>query len=242
VTAASGGEFLRLSALIARQRRELDRIQADAAARSVVDLARGVLMERLGCSPAGAQAQLTSLSQESGASVTELAAQITGQLLPESATPATPATAATAAAAATGAATAAEPADATPSPDTSAPAVALAGAAAELAHDGDSIAAAVLEEALMPAGAVAVALWLAGPDGGLELAGEAGFGSREASRWRRIHPDMDTAAQRAANGGRESWWPAGCPEGENRPLMGPWRQGARPRPPAWPAPPSAWPT
>ena len=80
MTAASGGEFARLSALIARQRRELDRAQADAAARSVADLARGMLMERLGCSPAEAQAQLEHLSAESGTRLTELAAQITGQL------------------------------------------------------------------------------------------------------------------------------------------------------------------
>src|ERR1019366_331582 len=46
-TIASNGEFARLSALIARQRRELDRMQSAAAARSVADLARGMLMERL---------------------------------------------------------------------------------------------------------------------------------------------------------------------------------------------------
>ena len=45
--AATGGELPRLSALIARQREELDQLTAAAAARSVIDLARGVLMERL---------------------------------------------------------------------------------------------------------------------------------------------------------------------------------------------------
>jgi hypothetical protein len=78
-SSAGGGDFLRLSELIARQRREIDRLEAQAAARAVVDLARGVLMERLGCSPAEAQAQLEALSADSGSSVTELAAQITGQ-------------------------------------------------------------------------------------------------------------------------------------------------------------------
>jgi serine phosphatase RsbU (regulator of sigma subunit) len=85
----------------------------------------------------------------------------------------------------------------------------------------------VLEEALAPAGATAVALWLAEPDGGLELAGEAGFGAREASRWRRIHPDMDSPARRAASTGLDTWWPAGPPGGEAGPLIGPWRGGAR---------------
>ena len=66
MTVPSGAEFARLSALIARQRVSCDRLQSGAAARSVVDLARGMLMERLGCSPAEAQAQLEHLSAESG--------------------------------------------------------------------------------------------------------------------------------------------------------------------------------
>ena len=162
-------------------------------------------MERLGCSPAQAQSQLVRLSAESGTSMADLAAQITGQ---------------------TPSATATEP-----GPDTatapSAHRAVLAGAAMELADDGSGIAAALLDEALAPAGAAAVALWLTEPDGGLELAGEAGFGARDASRWRRIHPDMDTLAQRAANDGLQSWWPAGRPEAETTPLMGRWPSGAR---------------
>jgi serine phosphatase RsbU (regulator of sigma subunit) len=198
---------VRLSALIARQRRELDRLQADAAARSVVDLARGMLMERLGCSPAEAQAQLEHLSAESGTGLAELAAQITGQL------------------------TAPTPLDAgeSASPPPDAQRIALAGAAMETARDGDSLASAVLEEALAPAGAAALALWLTEPDGGLELAGQAGFRAQDASRWRRIHPDMDTPAQRAAGQGVPTWWPAGRPAGSagRTPLIGDWPQGAR---------------
>jgi serine phosphatase RsbU (regulator of sigma subunit) len=204
LTTASGAEFLRLSALIARQRRELDRLEAQAAARAVVDLARGVLMERLRCSAGQAQEQLLALSREAGTSILELAAQITGEVVP--------------------------PADDDPEASVSsvtAARVALASAAAELAPDGSGVAAAVLEEALAPAGAVAVALWLAEPDGGLKLAGEAGFGAREASRWRRIHPDMEGVAQRAARSGLDSWWPQGRPPGETEALIGPWPDGAR---------------
>ncbi len=72
-----------------------------------------------------------------------------------------------------------------------------------------------------------MALWLAEPDGGLELAGQAGFTARDASRWRRIHPDMDTPAQRAADEGAEYWWPEGRPDAALAPLMGDWPQGAR---------------
>ena len=207
MTAASGGEFTRLTALIARQRRELDRIAADAAARSLVDLARGMLMERLGCSPAQAQVQLGHLSAESNTSVAELAAQITGQLT-------APAPLATGESA---------------SPPPGAQRIARAGAAMETARDGDSLATAVLDEALAPAGAVALALWLTEPDGGLELAGQAGFRAQDASRWRRIHPDMDTPAQRAAGQGVPTWWPAGRPAASTgrTPLIGDWPQGAR---------------
>ncbi len=184
-------------------------MQSGAAARAVVDLARGMLMERLRCSPAEAQAQLAHLSAESGTSLAELAAQITGQQ-----------STATAPGESAGL-------DAPERTQHSTHRVALAGAAAEAAHDGGGIAAAVLEEALASAGAVAVALWLAEPDGGLELAGQAGFSARDASRWRRIHPDMDTPAQRAADEGAEYWWPEGRADAALAPLMGDWPQGAR---------------
>ena len=188
-------------------------MQSGAAGRSVVDLARGMLMERLRCSPAEAQAQLAHLSAESGMSLAELAAQITGQITAQPGTVRDPGEQ-----------------DDPDAPEAAMPSthrVALAGAAAEAAHDGGGIAAAVLEEALAPTGAVAVALWLAEPDGGLELAGQAGFSARDASRWRRIHPDMDTPAQRAADEGAEYWWPTGRPDAALAPLMGDWPQGAR---------------
>jgi len=225
VTAPGGGEFRRLSALIARQRHDLDRMQAEAASRSVVDLARGILMAQLGCSPAQAQEQLLRLSEDSNTSVPDLAAQIAGQA-PSGQERAGPLPSA---AAEGGAAAGAEDEKAgdEKAGDKHAARTAQAAAAAEFAQDGDEVAAALLEEALAPVGAVAVALWLAEPDGGLELVGEAGFGPREASRWRRIHPDMDTAAQRAAHSGLDSWWPAGRPAGEPAPAIGRWPTGAR---------------
>ena len=146
-------------------------------------------------------------------SLAELAAQITGQVTAEP-----------------GAARDPGEQDDPDAPEAATPGthrVALAGAAAEAAPDGDGIAAAVLEEALAPTGAVAVALWLTEPDGGLELAGQAGFSARDASRWRRIHPDMDTPAQRAADEGAEYWWPTGRTEAALVPLMGDWPHGAR---------------
>jgi serine phosphatase RsbU (regulator of sigma subunit)/PAS domain-containing protein len=197
VTEPDGTDVTRMQALIARQRRELDRMRSLAATRSVIDLATGVLMEQLHCSPTEARRGLARLARESDDSVAELAAQITRQLPPE---------------------------------DTGHPELrgfSLAWAAVESASDGSAVATALLDEALAPIGAVAVALWLIEPDGGLELAGQAGFGDLEASRWRRVHPDMQAMPMDLARDGAEAWWPAGPPEGDDRPLMGRWPGGAR---------------
>jgi PAS domain-containing protein len=213
VTAANSGDFARLSGLIARQRRELDRMQAEAATRSVTDLARGMLMERLGCSAAQAQDQLTRLSAQSGTSAADLAAQIAGQAHVSAPADGRP------------------PAEGEAAPPRAAgprtSQLAMAAAVMESSPEGAGLAAALLEEALAATGAVAVALWLTEPDGGLALASEAGFGAREASRWQRLPPDMCSLALRAARDGAEIWWPAGRPGEDRAPLMGRWPGGAR---------------
>ncbi|MBO0777171.1 MAG: ANTAR domain-containing protein, partial [Actinobacteria bacterium] len=230
MTAVSSADVARLTALIARQRRELDRMRAQAAARSVVDIAQGILMERLGCSPAEAAGQLARLARQAGIPLAELAAELTGQQLaaapelvrgPE-------------AAGEPGPAGASDPAGGqgpagTPEPDGD-PGwrrLGLASAALQAAPDGDTVAAAALEHALAPAGASAVALWLAGPDGSLELAGHAGLGEREAGRWRHIPPAMECLAQRVARDGTDAFWPAGRPGDDAAPLLGHWPGGAR---------------
>ncbi len=196
VTEPSGADLVRLNALVERLRQELDELRSAASARSVVDLARGMLMEQLGCTPAEAQRQLVHLAAESGITTTELAAQVTrtdppGEQL-----------------------------------QTGMPQLSLARAAIETAASGNAVARALLGEALGSLGAVAVAIWLTEPDGGLELVGEAGFGSHEASRWRRLHPDMPSLPRQVAHDGLEIWWPAGPPPGDQRPLPGRWRDGA----------------
>jgi PAS domain-containing protein len=206
--ASSGEDVLRLAAVIDRQRRELDQMRRDAAARSVVDMARGALVERLGCSPAEASSQLTALAAESGTPVTEIAAAIIGQ---DPLPPAGPATGP------------AESRPAGPGPAR----LRLVEATGELATDGAELAAAVLDQTLAPLGAASVVLWLLGVDGTLALLGEAGLGPAEASRWRRIPPQMDCPQQRVAHGGPDLWWPAGRPAGDTAPVAGRWPGGAR---------------
>src|SRR6516225_6474096 len=119
VTEPTGADVVRLNALVARQRRELDKLRSQAAGRSIVDLARGMLMEQLGCTPAEAQRQLARLARESGVSAIELAAQITHTKPPG------------------------EPPEPGAPPDSGAPQVSLARAAIETAASGNAVARAL---------------------------------------------------------------------------------------------------
>ena len=78
-------DVLRLTAVIEHQRRVLDQIRAAAPAESVVAMARGALMERLGLSSAEAASQLAELSAATGAPIAEMAAAV---LSPDTSTPA----------------------------------------------------------------------------------------------------------------------------------------------------------
>ncbi len=221
-----------LTRLVARQRRELERLRAEAAARTVTDLARGILMERLGCSAAEARSQLATIAAEAGADVIDLAVQIVGDggwqpppARPGSGNGGDPGQAP--ADADVRAAGAAEPLPAAAGGEGTPNRAPLAAAAIELAADAPGIAAAILEEALTSLGAVAVAIWLIAPDGALDLAGQAGFGAREASRWRRIPPGIGSLAERAARHPDGVWLPRGAAGAGRVPLIGRWTGGAR---------------
>src|SRR5271167_2428574 len=72
----SDEDVTRLIAVIERQRLELDRIHAAAAGESVIAMARGALMERLGISSAEAASQLAELSGATGVPLGEMAAAV----------------------------------------------------------------------------------------------------------------------------------------------------------------------
>src|SRR5580658_3701641 len=209
--ADSSDDVLRLSTVIDRQRRELDRIRAAAAGEAVVSMARGALMERLGLSSAEAASQLAELSAATGIPLAEMAAAV---LSPESVTggdgPDAPGLAGD------------------PAGD-DAPGGARGGvgrglhlteAAAELAADGAELASTLAGQVLAPLGAVTVALWLLQADGALSMLGEVGLSSSEASRWRHIPPQLDGPVQRVARGSADLWWPAGLPSGDHVPVTG----------------------
>ncbi|MFD5830651.1 SpoIIE family protein phosphatase [Lentzea sp. NPDC060358] len=175
----------RLAGTVARLRREIDEERAAADGRALVELAKGVLVERLRCGPAQAGEQLARLAERAGSTRVELAAEIVGE--------------------ASGDELATVPRD-DGRPDPGA-AVRLRTAQSGALHadDTQAVAESLFAHALAPLGASAVAIWLAGSDASLTLAGHAGFATGEAHRWRYVPPGVPTPARRAL-AGREAVW------------------------------------
>jgi serine phosphatase RsbU (regulator of sigma subunit)/PAS domain-containing protein len=206
IVAASDDDMQRLVTVIERQRRELDRMRAAAARESVVAMARGVLMERLGLSRAEAGNQLAELAEATGVSLAEMAAAVVS-----------PARTADAVATAEADPGSDDPPRLLGQPEP--PLAADAEAAAELAADGTELAGTMAAQ-LAPLGATAVALWLLEADGALALLGAVGLPGGEINRWRHIPPQLDCHAQRVARGSAGLWWNAGRPEPDAFPVTG----------------------
>ncbi len=215
IVAGSDDDMLRLTAVIDHQRRELDRIRAAAAEESVVAMAWGALMERLGLSLAEAAGQLAELSAATGIPLAEMAAAVLSGALADSGAPEAGGSSDVAASGGVRVATvAAQPRSDTQSrsPSLSRSRSLLAETAAELAADGGELVSTLAAQVMDPLGAVAVVLWLLEADGTLTLLGEQGLSRGEASRWRHVPPQLDCPAQRVAHGAADLWWNAGRPE------------------------------
>ncbi|MFJ3222488.1 SpoIIE family protein phosphatase [Streptomyces sp. NPDC086783] len=175
----------RLAATVERLRREVQAAQAEADGRALIELAKGILVERLGCGPAQAARQLAELTEQAKVPMLELAVDVINQAARDRLSEVT----------STFLATATDPGS---SPDASS-AVRLreAESGALAADDTQAVADSLLQHALAPLGAAAVAIWAAGADGSLTLAGCAGFSTAEAARWRYVPPGVATVARRA---------------------------------------------
>uniref|UniRef100_UPI0013C3FF62 ANTAR domain-containing protein n=1 Tax=Streptomyces scabiei TaxID=1930 RepID=UPI0013C3FF62 len=170
----------RLAATVDRLRREVQEAQAEADGRALIELAKGILVERLGCGPSQAARQLTELTEQAGVTPLEFAVDVINQAARDRLSEVTT----------TFLAITEGREDA---PDTSvadSPAVRLrtAESGALAAHDAQAVADSLLEHALTPLGAEAVAIWALGADGSFTLAGSAGFPAAEAARWRDVPP------------------------------------------------------
>ncbi|WP_437033465.1 SpoIIE family protein phosphatase [Streptomyces sp. enrichment culture] len=174
----------RLAATVQRLSREVRAAQAEAEGRALLELAKGILVERLQCGPAQAARQLAELTEQAGTTPLEFAVEVINQAARDRMSEVT-----SAFLAATRAAGEAE--------DEAAAAVRLRAAESGVlaADDTQAVAESLLQHALRPIGATAVAIWSAGFDGSLTLAGSAGFSPAEAARWRYVPPDVATVAR-----------------------------------------------
>ena len=196
-------DILRLITVIDHQRRQLDRVRASVTEESVVAMARGALMERLGLSSAEAAAQLAELSAATAIPLAEMAAAVLAE--PVSGIPA-------------GNHPGNHPG--TQSGPAARSASLLAEAAAELAADGAELAGTLAAQIVDPLGAGAVVIWLLEADGTLVLLGEQGLSRREAGHWRHVPPQLDCPAQRVAHGAADLWWSEGRRESDPAPVAG----------------------
>ncbi|MFF8811682.1 SpoIIE family protein phosphatase [Streptomyces pactum] len=188
----------RLAATVERLRHEVRRAHAAADGRALVEMAKGVLVERLRCGPAEAARQLVALAQGAGVTQLELAADIVNQASQDRLAEA--AGEFLARVSASRRAPADRPAVHRPE-DTEPASVAVrlrtAESGALAADDTQAVAESILAHALVPLGATAVAVWAADGDSSLTLAGYAGFSDEEAARWHYVPPGVATVARRA---------------------------------------------
>ncbi|WP_372664913.1 SpoIIE family protein phosphatase [Amycolatopsis kentuckyensis] len=180
----------RLADTVARLRGEVDHAHAVADGRALIELAKGVLMERLHCTPADAARQLETLAGRAGLTPLEFAADVVGEAAEDRISEVTQEFLARA-----------------EGEDSVAVRLRTAESGVLAAGDTQRVAESILEHALRPLGATAVAVWLAGPDGSMTLAGSAGFSAEEAARWRYVPPGVATPARSALIERDTVWFP-----------------------------------
>ena len=187
----------RLARLVAHQRDQLAQLRARAAADAVLEQAKGRLVERIGGSLAHASEHLHTLADSVGLTPLEMAAELM------------------------------ETAPLPAAGDIPVLSRRLAETRAAVAPDGDALADAVFTEALLPTGAVALAIWRMDPDGTLRLVGSRGLGAAEAARWRQLPPQFACHVRTAVVELRQLWLRAGASDPALAPGATRWPNGAR---------------
>ncbi|WP_106399037.1 GAF domain-containing SpoIIE family protein phosphatase [Actinocorallia populi] len=186
----------RLATTVERLRREVREAQHSTGGRAIIELAAGVLAERLGSGLAAAHQQLDVLAERAEVPQLEIAADIVAQAAKSELA---------AVARSFLAGTKEDPEDQAEAGDR----MRAAESAALAADDTQAMAASLLEYALAPLEAEAVAVWAADADGSLRLAGAAGFTPPEARRWRHVPPAVTTLARQALVERQPVWLAAG---------------------------------
>lgn len=201
-SAAGAASVGRLAAMVERLRGEVEAAHAAAEGRALIEMAKGIMVERLGCGPARAALQLAELAEQAGLSPIELAADIINQAARDHVAEAVGEFVRR---------TATDPSEAAGGSPWAADDVSVAvrlrtaESAALAAGDTQTVAESLLQHALAPLGASAVAVWAAGADTSFTLRGHAGFGPEEAERWRYVPPGVATIARHALSERRAVW-------------------------------------
>ncbi|MEV6653656.1 SpoIIE family protein phosphatase [Streptomyces sp. NPDC051219] len=178
-----------LAATVEQLRRDLALAQESADARALIGIATGILVERGHGGPTASARYLEGLAEAARLPLLELAADVVNAASHDAVTEALPAGQAN-----------------TDGDNVAGPVLRLRAAeAGSLSSDAQSAAESLLDQALAPLGANALALWAAGRDGALILAGHAGFRRGEAERWRYVPPGVGTVAQRVLTERRPQW-------------------------------------
>lgn len=216
-----GPETVRLAQTVRRLQAELAEQRRASRSRAVVDLATGMLAERLGLPPEQAREHLEHTALSSNTALAEFAAYVLGRRSPvedgqgELPGPTTPRTGLAGTRRAPNGVASVR--------------YRLAEAAMEAASSADELASALLAEGLGASGAAAVALFALEPDGALGLVGGAGLPSEELSHWRRVPPQMDAWLVRASRTRLPQWRRVDATRPEERPAdaLAPQLAGAR---------------
>ncbi|MFG2819697.1 SpoIIE family protein phosphatase [Kitasatospora sp. NPDC048365] len=198
-----------LEATVDRLRAEIEGLRAAMRTRGVIEMAKGVLVARLNCTPDEAFARLAADSQRQNRRLTAVAADLLGVAAPPEA-PADPHRAAPTPPLRIEAEhphAAARDRTSAPSPQVQAYAgrFHLAASALAAAETPDDLARALHEVALEPIGVGAVVLALLEPDGALRLTGSHGVSAHQLSQWQRIPPQTAVPLTEAAHLGTVVW-------------------------------------
>lgn len=194
-TVPSGGPVpeaavTRLAATVARLRAQIQHAQATADGRALIEMAKGIMVERLRCGPAQAARQLERLAERAGVTSLELAVDLINQAADDTLS----------------AVVDEFPLRTTTSGEPSTVSRLRTAESAVLATgDPQRVAQSILDHALAPLGASAVAIWSVGADSSLSLVGFAGIDRHEAERWRYVPPGVATPARQALMR-REAQW------------------------------------
>ncbi|MDY0811351.1 SpoIIE family protein phosphatase [Kitasatospora purpeofusca] len=207
-----------LQATVDRLRAEAEGYRQAMRTRAVIEQAKGLLTERLSCTPDQAFGHLVRLSQDSNRKLVQIAAGLLGIAAPPGAEDDPPGLAHAGGPAAQenghtlrvhgdpqSLRRLGHPERSRSVPSSFAARYHLAAAALASAESPDALAALLNEVALAPLGVAATVLALLEPDGALRLVGSDGVPAHQLSQWQRIPPQTSVPLTEAAQRGATVW-------------------------------------